>query len=896
MKSKAQVEHYLKLADADNDSGNKRGKLKIFFGYAAGVGKTYRMLMEAQDLRQEGYDVVVGYIERHGRSATENLIENLEVIPVKTEQHHNILLKEFDLDAALKRQPQIILVDELAHTNSPASRHEKRYQDIQELLNAGIDVYTTLNVQHLESLQNILADHLHLNVQERVPDYVFDLANQLQLIDIEPEELITRLKKGKIYAKQQIKQALTNFFTTNNLVALRELALRKMSLRLQTGSKQVVERFLVCVSGSYSSAHVIRSAAQLAEAFSCELIAVYVKEDNPDYPKNYLDFNLNLAHELGAKIVKLLGEKPAVQIAEYAKVSQVTKIILGSSPKTWLRRRENDLVTQLGLLLPEVDKYIINEPVTDSSLNQQKIKQRFAKLKLKSFNQNVIKSWIIIFAVLIVNALISEILFHLDKQLINIVLIYILGVMVCAILVEGQKYGIFAAIAAVLCFNFFFTQPYFSLEAGSQYLITFGLMLFVAIISNSWTLKIKKQAVSNAQRVYRTEALLTTIQQLQSTKKVAEVIAIAAKQLQKIYPVPIIFYKQEHGKLTEPYLFALGSKETIAAEYFSNTEQAVAFWTLKNGQEAGAKTTTLPNSKCWYLPVFGSTPNKVMAVVAFVIPNKRQVEFFDRNLIISILDVCGQAFERMQILKAKRQAEIKAQQEKLRTDLLRGISHDLRTPLTNISGSIDVLRRQIDLISREEQLTLYDTIYKDAAWLINLVENLLAMTHLESQLQIKQSPELVDEIITEALEHLSPGADQHTIQVKLPDELLMVQVDAKLVVQVVINIVNNAVKYTPNGSHIWITAFRKNQNQVQFEISNDGPQLSVPELTNLFKLFYTGERQADLQSQRGLGIGLSLCKSVIESFGGTIWAKNLEKKGICFYFTLPAWGDKYEKK
>ncbi|WP_281165800.1 sensor histidine kinase [Liquorilactobacillus sicerae] len=892
------AERYLNLAQEIDETKKKKGTLKIFFGYAAGVGKTYAMLAEAQSLRKEGNDVVVGYIEHHGRKETENMIKKLETIPMKTEKHKNLRLKEFDLDAALRRHPQILLVDELAHTNLPESRHQKRYQDVQELLNVGINVYTTLNVQHLESLQNILADHLNLLVQERVPDYIFDMATQIKLVDIDPEELLIRLRKGKIYPQSTVKKALKNFFTTSNLVALRELALRKMSLRLQNTIKnQTVEKLLVCVSGSSSSARVIRSAAQLAEAFNCELIAAYVKEPNPSYADNFLNANLNLARQLGAKIVKLTGEKPAVQIAEYAKISQVTKIILGSSPVKWFGLRGTNLITQLGIILPEVDEYIINEPqLPTQHLASKKLRQKW-QTNLTAINpKRWIKDWIIMLSIIAASTLLGEGLFYFDRQIVNVVLLYILGLMFGAMVVEQKKVIILAALMAVLSFNYFFTQPYFSLATSSQYVLTFGLMLSVAIISNSWTLRIKNQALVNARRVYRTEVLLKTIQQLQSAKKTAEIIAVTAQQLQKLYAVPIIFYEKKGNQLGSPSLFPIAGDSLVATKYFSESEQAVAFWTLKNGQEAGAGTATLPNSKCWYLPIFGTTSTEVLAVAAFASTEKQHIEVSERNLLISILDICGQTFEKMQILKAKHQAEVRVQQEKLRADLLRGISHDLRTPLTNIAGSIDILRQEINALSRDEQLTLYNSIFNDASWLISLVENLLAMTHLETQPKIRHDPELVDDIINEALEHLSPGAEQHQLQVNLADSLLMVQADAKLVVQVVINIVNNAIKYTPRGSHIWLTAFRKNRSQVQFEIANDGPKLNEQELANLFKLFYTGERQTSWQTQRGLGIGLSLCKSVIETFGGKIWAKNSPEKGVCFYFTLPAWGDEYGEK
>ena len=503
-------------------------------------------------------------------------------------------------------------------------------------------------------------------------------------------------------------------------------------------------------------------------------------------------------------------------------------------------------------------------------------------------NHGVLHEMAIVLGILLGSTLVGKLLSFAHVPVTNIVLVYMLGVMLCAISVQSQLYGVLSAVLAVLSFNFFFTQPYFSLASSPIYLLTFLLMLLVSIISNSWTLKIKKQARYNAQRVYQTEVLLETIRKLQSATQIKEIIETTSHQLQKIYPVPMIFYEAQGRSLDQPRLFPAGDAK-IPDEILSEDERAVAVWTLKNGQEAGATTATLPRSKGFYLPVFGDSPITVIAVVGFVINKKQPLDVFDRNLLISVLDECGQALTRMRILEKKRKTELQVRQEKLRSNLLRGISHDLRTPLTNISGSADILRQQGKTLTAVEKQTLYESIFNDASWLTSLVENLLSMTRLENSPKVKHDPELVDDIITESLNHLSPGADQHPIKVDLSDQMLMIRADARLITQVIINIVNNAIQHTPPQTKIWLHVFQKNQNQIQFEIANDGPRLDRFEAAHLFNLFYTGKNEHTGQAQRGLGIGLSLCKSIIETYGGKIWAKNLPDQGVCFYFTLPAW-------
>lgn len=863
------------------------GRLKIFFGYAAGVGKTYAMLEAAHRAKAAGVDVVAGYIEPHTRPETMALLEGLEQLPVKAVPYKGIQLHEFDLDAALARKPQLLLVDELAHTNAGGCRHVKRYQDIQELLRAGVNVYTTVNVQHLESLNDKVASITGVSVAERVPDSVFDSADQVELVDLEPVDLLERLREGKIYRQRQAAQALENFFTEKNLASLREIALRRTADRLDAApwfegeeKPKAGEHILICLSGSPSNAKVIRTAARMARAFHGAFTALFVETPEfaamPEADRARISANIHLAEELGAKITTTYGDDPAVQIAEYARISGISKIVLGRSPRQKGPRRSKNLVDRLNELAPDLDVYII----PDQRARGQK--RPTGARRLEPFSPGDLLKMLGVLALCTLGGYCFSALGISDT---NIIMLYLLGVLVSAMVTTGHVYSLAASALSVVFFNFFFTAPHFTLRSDPSYIATFGIMFLVALLSSSLTKRVKTQAKMNADKAYRTAILLESSHKLQNAEGPEAILSITAQQLGHLLERDLVIYPADgQGGLLPAMRFPFTEERDLSA-LLTPAEEAVAEWVLKNNKHAGATTSTLPSAKCLYLSIRGT--GGALAVVGISVEGGRRIQAFEKNLMVALLDECALALEKERTLLEKQEAQAQADQEALRANLLRAISHDLRTPLTSISGNASILMESADQLTAGKRQGLFTAIYDDAMWLINLVENLLSITRLEDgRVHMNMEPELLEDIFTEALSHLDRNAARHRIEVHLADDMLMADMDARLMVQVVINIVNNAVKYTPEGSRITLSARRSHQTVV-VEIADDGPGIPDAAKEKLFDMFYTnGKERGD--GRRGLGLGLSLCKSIVTAHGGWIEAVDNHPRGTVFRFTLKA--------
>ena len=864
------------------------GKLKIFFSYAVGAGKTYAMLEAARHVRSTGADVVVGYISPQTAKETLALLDGLEMICPREIVSNGVSQKEFDLDAALARHPQLILVDQLAHTNAEGSRHTRRYHDVEELLRAGINVYTTVNVEQLESLNDIITAITGVSVSERIPDSIFDASTQVQIVDIDPADLLERYSDGNFFFEEQEFHSSGRFIVEKRLSSLRELALRRIADRVNrntagssSSNTKAVERLLICLSASPSNAKVIRTAARMAEAFHGEFSALVVEtpafQNMDDADRLRLHANMRLAEELGAHITIVYGEDPAIQIAEFAQISGISKIVLGRSIQ---KRRpfsaKKSLMDRLSELAPDLDIYII----PDKQVMPKKHRSGLIEKALFT-----VPDFLKMFAVLAACTILGYLFLYMGFTTANIIMCYILGVIFIAMVTSGRIYSLLASVLSVLIFNFFFTLPYFTFMSDPSYIATFGIMFIVAFISSSLTTRVKRQAIQSAQKAYRTEVLLETSQKLQQAQDEGDIFSVTATQLLKLLSRSVLFYPvTEDGKTTNPLVFQISQLEN-SSEYFAEYECNAVEWVCKNNKHAGATTGTMPNAKCLYMAVRGK--NSVLAVAGIRVSSAQNPESFEKNMMVAILDECGLALEKERLRTAKQKIEEAAKHEALRLNLLRAISHDLRTPLTSISGNAGVLMDKSAVLDDNKKQSLYASIYDDSMWLIDLVENLLSITRFGSgSVNLKTEPELLDDVFQESISHLDRKASEHKISVNLQHDLIMADMHARLIVQVVINIINNAIKYTPPGSNIQISAQHQGDD-VLVCVADDGPGIPDDVKGKLFDMFYTANNSRG-DGRRGLGLGLFLCKSIITAHGGTITVTDNQPQGARFSFTLHA--------
>lgn len=867
------------------------GHLKIFFGYCAGVGKTYAMLEEAQQLYKKGVDVLVGYVEPHTRPETMAMLKGLPAIPPKAVDYKGITLRDFDLDKALAKKPEVIIVDEFAHTNPEGFRNKKRYQDIEELLNAGIDVYTTVNVQHIESLNDVVGSITGIIVHERVPDYIFDKADKIKLVDIDPEELLKRFEEGKVYAPEKADLAKKKFFTIENLNALREIAMRKTADRIVSGAgtkkkKVPFSKMLVCVGPSPSSAHCIRTTARIADAFHIPWVALYVKTSDRTYAdiaerKNLQD-NMNLAEQLGAEIVTMQGDDMAMVISEYIKQSGITNVVIGkgrSKPNPF----KEDLEDQLLSMNPGIEIHIVPDSQTEKTgagIPKKRINwlsKRILSLhfSLKDFGKTVL--------MLVLATMISFGLRELDLGDQNIIMVYILSILVISRLTVGYLYGVCASVFGVLLFNFFFTEPYFTFNATNPtYPVTFIVMLLVALMTSALTNGIKIQARMAVMNERRTEILYELSKKLLKTRGLEEIVALTNSSLTSIFERSVIFYTQNPDEKNHG-TFMQGPEQTSGAFMQSKEEEAVAHWVFQNKKAAGNGTDTLVGAKGFYMPVVSQ--DHVLGVIGVscaeeMLPPKR------RAFLKMIVSQVAMALERQRLSDEQGKARLETEKEKMRSNFLRAISHDLRTPLTGILGSSSALLENIGELDIPTQKRLLSDIKDDSEWIIRMVENLLSVTRIgEGKVDLKKHPEAVEEIVGEAVAIIRKRFDHTDIKVEVPDTLLMVSMDGTLIEQVMINLMENAIKYA--GTHPVLNVKVQNLGtKARFIVSDNGDGISASMLPHIFE-GYMGEDEKSSDSRRGMGIGLTICKSIVDAHGGTLKARNKQEGGAEFSFELP---------
>jgi two-component system sensor histidine kinase KdpD len=859
-----------------------RGRLKIFFGASPGVGKTFSMLETARQQRHAGIDVVVGVVEAHGRQETEALLEGMEVVPQREVAHRGITLKEFDLDAALARRPGLLLVDELAHTNAPGSRHAKRWQDVFELIDAGIDVCTTLNVQHLDSLNDVVAQITGVVVRETVPDSVLDQADDIELIDLPVEELRKRMEEGKVYVPDQAQRAMTGFFRPGNLIALRELALRRTADRVDAqmrlyrrdhsirSSWPVSERLIVSVGPSPFSAKLIRSAKRIAERLDAEWIVAYVETPAQagasEETRRRVQSALRLGDRMGAETVTLTGPNVAEALLDYARSRNVSRIVLGKQAgplwkRLWRGSVFDDLVAKSGDI-----EIIAISGETEASMPPTPQVARAEPFPWREM------AW----AAAIV-ALTTAVSIPLRGALnpVNLAMFYFLGVVAVAMR-SSRGVALFACVLSVAAFDLFCVPPYLTFAVSDyEYLLTFAVMLIVAGLIASLTIRIRLQAEHASQREARTQALYRLTRQLSSETRWMEAARAATTIAREVFGTRIVlFFPEENGKIS----FDQRTTDDLPVPA---SEAGIAQWVFDHGQKAGKGTDTLPGASAIYLPLKGSQGQVgVLAVVPAESAHLDSPEQF--HLLEIFASQTALAIERAQAAIAAREAQLRAETEQMRSGLLSAVSHDLRTPLAAITGAASSLRSQSQQLSEDTRHELLESIESEADRLSRLVNNLLEMTRLDSgSVQVRREWYPLEELTGAALTRLDRVLEGRNVTTSLPPDL-MVSVDAVLFEQVLWNLLENASKYTPPGSPISISA-REQNREVVIEISDSGPGFAPGEESLIWDKFYRGRAAG----ARGAGLGLPICRAIVTAHGGRIDATNHPEGGAVIRIRLP---------
>ena len=859
-----------------------QGKLKIFFGANPGVGKTYAMLEAAHEQRRDGVDVVIGVVETHGRVETEALVEGLEVLPRRAFDYRGTVLQEFDLDAALARRPTIILIDELAHTNAPGMRHAKRWQDVQELLNAGINVFTTVNVQHLESLNDVVAQITGVRVRETVPDSVLERADDVELIDLPPDDLLQRLKDGKVYVPEQIQHAIRNFFAKGNLIALREMALRRTAERVDQQMEvyrrdhavirtwPAAETIMVCINMKPRGLRLIRAARQMAAGLHAKWIAVYVQIPRhlrqPQTERDRLVQTLRLAEQLGAEVVTLTGDNVAQELLNYARSRNVTKIIVGKPLRSWWKEWifgsvVSDLVHHSG----EIDIYVITGEAGES---QSLVRRSLRKTRdMSGYGYASI-------GVLIATA-VAWLMFPYFGVT-NLVMVYLIAVVVVAIR-WGRGPSVLASVLSVAAFDFFFVPPYFSFAVSDiQYLLTFGVMLVVALVISNLAVRTREQAELARFREKRMGVLYAMSRDLATHRGTSILAQLAAKHLRDVFDSQVAIFLADADRRLQ-----LQRGEALYFE-FDPKEAGVAQWVFEHNERAGLGTDTLPGASALYLPLVGSVgPIGVVAVRPS--ESSRILEPDQIHLLDSLVNQVALAIERARLSEEAERAHVRVETERMRNAILSSVSHDLRTPLATITGAASSLVEEQGELDSDARRELSRSIYREADRLDRLLKNLLDMMRIEAgAVQLSKEWHPVDEVVGASLARLEGRLRDHAINTTFPPDLPLVLVDGVLLEQVVINLVENAVKYAPPGSVIDMSASATDR-EVVVEVADRGPGVPVGEEIRIFDKFY----RAKPAREGGVGLGLTICRGIVEAHGGRIWAENRRGGGAVFRFTIP---------
>lgn len=874
-------------------SKEAKGKLTVFLGAAAGVGKTFSMLEAAHDKLQEGTNVVIGWVETHGRAETEKLVEGLPRISPKLMHYRGRELKEMDIDAILRERPELVLVDELAHTNIPGSRHVRRYQDVEEIINAGINVYTTLNIQHIDSLNDVVAQITGVIVRETVPDYIVEQADNLRLIDIPPEDLIKRLKEGKVYVPGQAAQALKKFFRPGNINALRELALRFTASRVDQDMTQymrsnriagpwpVAGRVMVCVSASPFSAQLIRAAKRLSEGLHADFLALHIETSRRRFPvsdkeRDRIARNIRLAEELGGKTLTVVADNLVQEILDVARNHNVTSIVVGKPRHSRLWELiHGSLVDKIIRHSAGINVYVIQgNPEKEQGPTVKTAAPNISKLY-----------WLHTVGGLIMTAAVTAVscLFKLQLELVNIALLYLLPVLLTA-LWWGRWSSYLTAIAGVLAFDYLFVPPILNFTVYDiRYLWSFIIFLAVSFIIGGRTEKLRQEAKSARQREKSVRALYEFSRQIAAVTDLTYIAQELARHSgDTIGRETVVLLPSEQGKLivqgtyVPNAVFEENNKQTLP-----ETEYAVAAWSFEHGQVAGRSTETLPGAQFLFVPLVSG--EQIGGVLGVSISDQKLTSE-EKRLIDAWAGLAAIAVERVILAKAARQAELLAESDKIRTILFNSISHELRTPLSAITGAVSTLLDKSIEYSRDLQRELLETIQEGAIRMERVVANLLDTARLESgMLSLKIDWCDIEDIVGIALRRLGDLTKKHHMEIQLPPDLPLIRADCVLLEQVLLNLLDNAMKYSPAGSKIRLTASAVGAT-LKVNIFDDGPGIPEDDLDHIFEKFYRAKQTVTVS---GTGLGLSICKSIIEAHSGRIWAENVPGGGAKISFIIP---------
>jgi two-component system, OmpR family, sensor histidine kinase KdpD len=867
----------------------RRGKHKIFLGAAPGVGKTYEMLSAARRRKAAGIDVVVGVAETHGRAETEAQLAGLELVSRRLVEYKGRTLEEMDLDAVLKRRPALVLVDELAHTNAPGSRHPKRYLDVEELLAAGIDVYSTLNVQHIESLNDVVARITRIRVRETVPDRVVDAADEVELVDLTPADLMARLREGKVYVREQAQRALRHYFSPGNLTALRELALRRTAERVDdqmlsymrehaiTGPWAAGERVVVCLDPSPAAATAVRAAKRTADGLEAELIALYVETDRhtilSEAEHARLAETMRLAAQLGAEVVTVPGRSVVEEILAFARSRNATRVVVGKSRRSrWFELRHGSVVDELvrsgsGLAIevaPSGDApapagptdWLLNVPLTPGPYLEGALTTALATALGKAIDASITVP--------------------------NVSLVFVVPVLVAAAR-HGLVPSLWVAGLSVLAFNFFFLPPLYEFTiADPANAVALVLFMFVAIAASALAARTRSQTEAARREARTTAELYAFSRKIAGVIELYDLLWIVVTHLARLLNAEVVILMPEKdpgdGKLAPRAAFPPDSE-------FSDADLAAARWSWDADHPTGRGTDTLPGGRWLFVPI--STSRAGVGVIG-VLPLKagHELSASERRLLEAVGNQAAVAIERLTLAEDIDQARLGAERERLRSAMLTSVSHDLRTPLASIIGALSSLRSYRDRYDEQTRDDLLGTALSEAERLDRFVSNLLDMTRLDAG-AIAPKREAVDagDLVSTALRRAMPLLKDKVVVPSVPPGLPPLSLDFVLAEQVLFNLLDNAAKYSPAGGRIEVEA-RPVAGAVEIVVRDEGPGIPAEALDRLFHKFYradAGDRQ-----RAGTGLGLAIAKGFVEALGGTIAARNrTDRSGAEFIVRYP---------